>query len=65
MGSMTLGSGGPDKSPTRLRTSGRSLSVEQEELINRLVYFQDEFEQPNEDDLKRLTVRSYWLCLIS
>ncbi len=35
---------------------GRSLSVEQEELINRLVYFQDEFEQPSEEDLKRLSV---------
>jgi len=36
-------------------TGGRSLSVEQEELINRLVYFQDEFEQPSEEDLKRLS----------
>ncbi|CAL8148030.1 unnamed protein product [Orchesella dallaii] len=35
--------------------AGRSLSVEQEELINRLVYFQDEFEQPSEEDLKRLS----------
>ncbi|CAG7821730.1 unnamed protein product, partial [Allacma fusca] len=39
------------------RKNGRCLSMEQEELINRLVYFQDEFEQPSEDDLKRLTVR--------
>lgn len=38
-----------------LRSTSRSLSVEQEELINRLVYFQDEFEQPSEDDLKRIS----------
>jgi ecdysone receptor len=33
------------------------VSPEQEELINRLVYFQDEYEQPNEEDVKRITVR--------
>lgn len=44
-------------------TSGRNLSVEQEELINRLVYFQDEFEQPSDDDLKRLTVRNYIISI--
>ena len=40
------------------RKNGRCLSLEQEELINRLVYFQDEFEQPSEEDLKRLSVSS-------
>ena len=30
------------------------LKPEEEELINRLVYFQDEFEQPSGDDLKRI-----------
>ncbi|CAG0896225.1 unnamed protein product [Darwinula stevensoni] len=33
----------------------RRLSPEQEELINRLVYFQEEFEQPSEDDIKKIT----------
>lgn len=34
----------------------KAVSPEQEELIHRLVYFQNEYEQPNEDDLKRITV---------
>lgn len=47
----------PDRISGKHQTGGgRSLSVEQEELINRLVYFQDEFEQPSEEDLKRLSV---------
>lgn len=52
------GGGGSEKPTSKLRGTpgGRSLSVEQEELINRLVYFQDEFEQPSDDDLKRLSV---------
>ncbi|XP_043462030.1 ecdysone receptor isoform X2 [Leptopilina heterotoma] len=33
----------------------KPVSPEQEELINRLVYFQNEFEQPSEEDLKRIT----------
>lgn len=32
------------------------ISPEQDELINRLVSFQCEFEQPSEEDLKRITV---------
>jgi len=32
----------------------KPLSPEQEELIHRLVYFQDEYEQPSEEDLKRI-----------
>jgi hypothetical protein len=35
----------------------KPISPEQEELINRLVSFQCEFEQPSEEDLKRITVR--------
>lgn len=33
----------------------KPISPEQEELIHRLVYFQNEYEQPSEDDLKRIT----------
>lgn len=54
---ISLISGNTERSTSKLRPTGRSLSVEQEELINRLVYFQDEFEQPTEDDLKRSSVR--------
>ncbi|KAL0100137.1 hypothetical protein PUN28_019523 [Cardiocondyla obscurior] len=36
-------------------TCVKPISPEQEELINRLVSFQCEFEQPSEDDLKRIT----------
>nr|AFC61183.1 ecdysone receptor [Sogatella furcifera] len=32
----------------------KPVSSEQEELIHRLVYFQNEFEHPSEDDLKRI-----------
>ncbi|XP_054286575.1 ecdysone receptor isoform X8 [Macrosteles quadrilineatus] len=32
----------------------KPLSPEQEELIHRLVYFQNEYEQPSEEDLKRI-----------
>lgn len=35
----------------------KPLSPEQEELIHRLVYFQNEYEQPSEEDLKRIEVR--------
>lgn len=34
----------------------KPLSPEQEELIHRLVYFQNEYEQPSEEDLKRIEV---------
>jgi len=37
-------------------TCVKPISPEQEELINRLVSFQCEFEQPSEEDLKRITV---------
>ncbi|XP_053990416.1 ecdysone receptor-like isoform X2 [Hylaeus volcanicus] len=33
----------------------KPISPEQEELIHRLVYFQNEYEQPSEEDLKRIT----------
>lgn len=35
----------------------KPLSPEQEELINRLVYFQEEFDQPSEEDLRKISVR--------
>ena len=38
----------------------KPVSPEQEELIHRLVYFQNEYEQPSEEDLKRITVRSVY-----
>lgn len=34
----------------------KPVSPEQEELIHRLVYYQNEFEQPSDDDIKRITV---------
>ena len=40
--------------PTNLTLAHRRLKPEQEELINRLVYFQEEFEQPSEEDLKKV-----------
>ena len=42
--------GGPDK---KIKTV-TPLKPEEEELINRLVYYQDEFEQPSGEDLKRI-----------
>jgi hypothetical protein len=36
----------------------KPLSPEQEELINRLVYFQEEFDQPSEEDLRKISVRN-------
>nr|BAF49033.1 ecdysone receptor B [Daphnia magna] len=33
----------------------KPLSPEQEELINRLVYFQEEFDQPSEEDLRKIS----------
>jgi len=49
---ISLGSilGPPDKRPRVVKP----LKPEEEELINRLVYFQEEFEQPSEQDLKRI-----------
>lgn len=34
----------------------KPISPEQEELIHRLVYFQNEYEHPSEDDVKRIIV---------
>ncbi|XP_071647266.1 ecdysone receptor isoform X1 [Temnothorax longispinosus] len=41
--------------PINPYTCVKPISPEQEELINRLVSFQCEFEQPSEEDLKRIT----------
>ena len=48
--SISSSNGGPEKRPKLVVP----LKPEEEELINRLVYFQDEFEQPSENDLKRI-----------
>ncbi|TRY61721.1 hypothetical protein TCAL_03675 [Tigriopus californicus] len=39
---------------TRSTLSQRHLKPEEEELINRIVYYQDEYENPSEDDLNRV-----------
>lgn len=36
----------------------KPISPEQEELIHRLVYFQNEYEHPSEEDVKRIMVRT-------
>lgn len=36
----------------------KPISPEQEELIHRLVYFQNEYEHPPEEDVKRIIVRA-------
>ena len=41
----------------------KPISPEQEELIHRLVYFQNEYEQPSEEDLKRITVSLFLFLL--
>lgn len=43
----------------------KPISPEQEELIHRLVYFQNEYEQPSDEDLKRISVsRKFFKILI-
>jgi len=34
----------------------KKLSSQQEDVIKKLVYYQDEFESPSEDDIKRIAV---------
>lgn len=41
----------------------KPISPEQEELIHRLVYFQNEYEHPPEEDVKRIMVRWKFLIL--
>ena len=50
VGSVTNGSVG-----TPMSSLVKPLSPEQEELINRLVYFQEEFDQPSEEDLRKIS----------
>ena len=52
--SMSGGSGvtGSFGSPNGIKP----ISPEQEELIQRLVFYQNEFETPNEEDVKKITV---------
>lgn len=49
--------------PVSPYTCVKPVSPEQEELINRLVSFQCEFEQPSEEDLKRITVCTLHLIM--
>lgn len=45
----------------KILTNGvKGISPEQEELIHRLVYFQNEYEHPSEEDVKRIVVS---LCI--
>jgi len=50
-----------DKTPTN---GVKPISPEQEELIHRLVYFQNEYEQPSDEDLKRISVSRNFFRLI-
>nr|XP_053634491.1 ecdysone receptor-like isoform X2 [Cherax quadricarinatus] len=51
-----VGSSNITLSPVSLmpRTNVKPLTREQEELIHTLVYYQEEFEQPSEEDLKKI-----------
>ena len=48
-----------EEKPASILTSNgvKPLSPEQNELINRLVHFQEEFDQPSEEDLRNISVR--------
>src|SRR5699024_6542755 len=43
--------------------AGRRLSAEQEDVIKKLVYYQDEFESPSEDDIKKIAVSTNFLFI--
>lgn len=45
--------------------ASRRLSAEQEDVIKKLVYYQDEFESPSEDDIKKIAVSIYIFYLFS
>ncbi|XP_075237956.1 ecdysone receptor isoform X2 [Lycorma delicatula] len=50
-----IGIGSAGSGGSRSPVNGiKPVSPEQEELIHRLVYFQNEYEQPSEEDLKRI-----------
>lgn len=42
----------------------KPISPEQEELIHRLVYFQNEYEHPSEEDLKRIIVSNHYITVV-
>lgn len=60
--STTRDSGSDDKEekplspPTNNGGQPRALSKAQEELISKLVVYQEEYESPSEDDFKKITV---------
>lgn len=43
--------------PSISQSSTKPVTPEQEELIHRLVYFQNVYEHPSEEDLARIMVR--------
>lgn len=51
-----------DSEKSLMLTNGTrgTISPEQEELIHRLVYFQNEYEHPSEDDVKRIIVSTFF-----
>ena len=48
---------------TNTRVNTKPLTREQEELINTLVYYQEEFEQPTEADVKKIRVSIYFSAI--
>lgn len=57
VGSGSLSNSGheEDKKPLVLSPGVKPLSSSQEDLINKLVYYQQEFESPSEEDMKKTT----------
>lgn len=43
--------------------ASKRLSAEQEDVIKKLVYYQDEFESPSEDDIKKIAVSLHSILL--
>src|SRR5699024_5535302 len=42
--------------------ASKRLSAEQEDVIKKLVYYQDEFESPSEEDIKKIAVNFLSFC---
>ena len=51
------GGGGPGSLFTPPAPSRKTLTPEQDELINRLVRYQEEYESPTKEDMRRSAVR--------
>ena len=50
------GGGGSMPAPVSLPVQRRALTAEQNELINRLVQYQEEYESPTKEDMRRSAV---------